>query len=115
MHRLARDERFEEAAATRGRLVALSRALARQRALSMMHTATRVVVQTDDGHVELRRGRVALDDGVLPDVDARAMADEVLVVALWLDRNAGRLRLVHVDGTLASAWPGVSTATGKSV
>jgi DNA polymerase-3 subunit epsilon len=112
MHRLARDERFEEAAATRDRLAALSRALARQRSLQMMRAAARVILESADGRVELQCGRVVLDDGTLPDIDARAEADEVLLVARWLDRNADHMRVVHVDGTLASRWPGVSVGGG---
>lgn len=30
------------------------------------------------------------------------LADELLLAARWLDRNAGRVRLRHVDGELSS-------------
>jgi DNA polymerase III subunit epsilon len=100
MHRLADDERFEEAAATRDRLAALMGAMRRRRALDMMHEAERVVLDTDQGCIELRRGHVVLDDLFEHD-----NPDEVLLVARWLDRNAHRVRLVHVDGVLASLLP----------
>src|SRR5262245_5127016 len=62
MMRLAEDERFEEAAATRDRLVALARALERRRTLAMWRGIRRVVVRCDGLRVELRFGLVVLDD-----------------------------------------------------
>jgi hypothetical protein len=35
------------------------------------------------------------------------LADELACVAAWLDRNARKVRLVHCEGTLASALPAV--------
>jgi DNA polymerase-3 subunit epsilon len=98
MHRLAGDERFEEAAATRDRLAAFTGARQRRRALDMLRAAERVVLETDEGRIELRRGHLVLDDLEL----APENTDEMLLVARWLDRNARRVRLVHVDGTLAN-------------
>ncbi len=42
---------------------------------------------------------------VQPGPVAPADADELTVVAAWLDRNAHRIRIDHVDGTLASPLP----------
>jgi len=101
MRRLSDDERFEEAAATRDRLAAFTGAVERRRALDMLDAAERVVLETDHGRVELRRGHVVLDDlGLTPE-----NTDEMLLVARWLARNATRVRLVHVDGVLASPLP----------
>ena len=54
-------------------------------------------------------GRLAFDDmsldsglaGPLP----RELADELACVARWLDTEAGRVRLVHCEGELASRLP----------
>lgn len=45
----------------------------------------------------------AAGDGALP----REMAEELDIVATWLDRSATRARLIHVDGELSSEWPGL--------
>jgi DNA polymerase-3 subunit epsilon len=67
MMRLAEDERFEEAAATRDRLAALGRTLERRRTLAMWRGIRRVVVRCDGLRVELRHGLVVFDeDGLLP-------------------------------------------------
>ncbi len=109
MHRLASEERFEEAAATRDRLHAFTRALERARRLDMMHRAHRIVVETDEGLVDIRHGRVQLDGEVLA---TEASADELALVARWLHAQAHRLRLLHVDGELSSTWPRVPDYTG---
>jgi len=104
MYRLSDEERFEEAAATRDRFAAFTGAVERRRALDMLRAAERVVLDTDDGRVELRRGHVVLDDlGLAPE-----NTDEMLLVARWLDRHAHRVRVVHVDGVLASPLPHVT-------
>jgi hypothetical protein len=38
------------------------------------------------------------------------MVDELAAVAAWLDRNAARVRLVHVEGELCCVVPGGSGA-----
>jgi DNA polymerase III subunit epsilon len=58
MHRLAEEERFEEAAATRDRLGALARALQRRRTIAMWRGIGCLVVECDGERVEIRRGRV---------------------------------------------------------
>ena len=62
MHRLADEERFEEAAATRDRLGALARALQRRRTIAMWRAVARLVVECDGQRVEIRRGRVRWPD-----------------------------------------------------
>ncbi len=109
MHRLAGDERFEEAAATRDRLHTYTRAVERARRFDMLHRAERIVVETDAGVVEIRDGRVQLDDEPF---DAEASADELAAVARWLHAQAHRIRLVHVDGELSSTWPAVPAYAG---
>jgi DNA polymerase-3 subunit epsilon len=125
MHRLADDERFEEAAATRDRLAALVRALERRRTLALWRGIRRVVVRYDGTRVELRYGLVVFaEDAVLADsvpTESPACEDsseessraefsaeevaEVLAVDRWLRRNAGRLEILSVDGELASPLP----------
>jgi hypothetical protein len=107
MHRLAREERYEEAAATRDRLSALARALQRQRTVAMLHAAERIELDGPIGTVELRRGRVVLP-GDEPEVEiAPDTTDELFTVARWLRQTAGQLRLVRVDGCFASRLPAV--------
>ena len=63
MANLARAERFEEAAATRDRLAALSRAISRQRAVDQLRATRALVVEGAEGRLELRHGRLVLSDG----------------------------------------------------
>ncbi len=102
MHRLADEERFEEAAATRDRLDALTRALTRRRTVAMWRAAARVLIEVDGARVDIRRGGVVLDDDEPLADDDHA---EILAVARFVDRNATRATLVHVDGVLASEYP----------
>ena len=47
-----------------------------------------------------------LDEGVsVTGKQLRHLADELACVGTWLDAEAGRLRLVHCDGELASPLP----------
>jgi DNA polymerase-3 subunit epsilon len=116
MHALAVDERFEEAADVRDRASALSMAIRRQRRLDGLRRAGRVVVEVPG------RGGVELDGGLLvrswTGVDQaplsfdvatevrgplpRHLADEVAVVAAWLEHEAARVRLVSCSDLLAS-------------
>ncbi|KAA0232517.1 MAG: putative bifunctional exonuclease/endonuclease protein [Acidimicrobiales bacterium] len=132
---LATQERFEEAADVRDRADALATALRRQRSFDQLRRQARLVVEAADGSgAEVRRGRLvrswpgvtaerarvgslpgmagsplqAIPDdpggpetGPLP----KELADEVLCLARWLDDNAGRLRVVHVDGEACSTLP----------
>jgi DNA polymerase-3 subunit epsilon len=103
MHRLAEEERFEEAAATRDRLAALARALERRRTVAMWRRVDRLVVDCDGQRVELRRGRVRWPDDDAP--DGGDDIAEILTVDRWVSRNAGRLQVARVEGELASALP----------
>jgi hypothetical protein len=118
---LAGDERFEEAADVRDRASALASAIRRQRRLDAVRRAGRVLLEVPG------RGGVELDGGVLvrswhgnqPPLtlevtpggetsDARGplprhLADEVAVVAAWLEREAARVRLVSCSEGLVSA------------
>ncbi|MDQ1445809.1 MAG: polymerase subunit epsilon, partial [Acidimicrobiaceae bacterium] len=133
MRALALASRFEEAAAMRDRASALARAVARQRRLDGLRRAGRVLVEVPgEGGAVLDRGRLVAawaDDGQVPlaaDIDAgadadaglqdarapwiepplaRDQADEVAVVAAWLDAKAARVRLVRCDGELSSTLP----------
>ena len=119
MRRLADDQRFEEAAATRERLSSLAGALRRNRLVEQLRGAALLVLDTPGGRRELARGRLLLAEGpgalvqpgsVSPPSGppARDEIDELLLVGRWLEKSAARLRLVAVDGVLASMLPGVS-------
>jgi DNA polymerase III subunit epsilon len=118
MARLAAAERFEEAAATRDRLSALTRALYRQRAVQQLRTTQRLLLDTPEGRVELWRGRVvfpedrdALDvgDQSTSSVPKPEEIDELLTVARWLTQHAHEVRIVTTRGTFASAFPRLPT------
>jgi DNA polymerase-3 subunit epsilon len=117
MATLAAAERFEEAADVRDRAAALATALARQRRTDALRRAGVVrLAFAGDAGAELRNGvlvrtwtgepglPLALGpdpppaDGPLP----TDVADEVGCIAGWLEAEAGRVRLEHCDGGLAS-------------
>ena len=136
MHVLAEQERFEEAAITRDRVAALTRVLRRRQTLAWLSSSGRMSVAVDDGVVTFVDGRLLLGDPELdltappttaPDrrrrrgtsVPAhldRRQADELLVVARWLDREvgAGRARLLEASGsTELTACAARSPATSR--
>lgn len=111
MRALARDRRFEEAAAVRDRAAALSRSIARQRRLEALRASGHLVVEVaGEGGAVLEHGRVAMawPDGARPlaafaaPAAVRAPAptpaahevDELVVVASWLQARAGRLTVL---------------------
>jgi DNA polymerase-3 subunit epsilon len=129
MQALADAHRFEEAADVRDRAAALARAIGRQRQLDGLRNAGRVELELPSGKAAvLAAGRLA-DEGRLPfdghdvlwRVDRtecgevakeprlpplpRELADELACVARWLDAEAGRVRLLHCEGELASRLP----------
>jgi DNA polymerase-3 subunit epsilon len=179
MLRLADDERFEEAAATRDRLTALARALERRRTLAMWRGIRRMVVRCEGLRVELRHGLVVFaEDALLAEssyAEPRRSEDsseessgrrevsrtdtpsakptpreesseesprrevsrtgtpppkatpreesseeslrrefsaeevaEVLAVDRWMQRNAGRVQVLFVDGEFASPLPRIT-------
>lgn len=138
MRDLAAEERFEDAAATRDRLDAFADAVRRQRLADRARDVERLVVEDRAGHRwEIRRGRLtrywppATHDGA-PRLDGldvgrlveavpvdpgparsgplrRELADELLLTARWLDRNADRVRLLFAEGALVS--PSVAVPT----
>jgi DNA polymerase III subunit epsilon len=116
MNRLAGSERFEEAGATRDRLAALARALRRRRIVEQLHATERLVLETPEGRVELRRGRLVLpEDTAALSADtsdtsstaapSRDEIDELLVIARWLEQHAADVRVVTTRGTYASVLP----------
>jgi DNA polymerase III subunit epsilon len=122
---LAAAQRFEEAAELRDRAAALSRALRRQRQLDALRRAGTMTLRLPDGAgVELERGVLvrawgpgtAPEQGVL-DLELAAgalpapspgsgplpptLADELAVVASFLDQHAARVRIEHASEGLA--------------
>jgi hypothetical protein len=125
MTALARDQRFEEAVDVRERAAALSAALERQRRLDRLRTAGRVLIELDDGGgAELVNGHLVRSwsdhQPTLALVDVPLArdgivgfdeVDELLCVARWLDERAGRFRLTHSEGGLASPYPPLPSFT----
>ncbi len=126
MRALAADRRYEEAAATRERAAALASTLVRQRRLDALRTAGRMRLEVEgEGGAVLDGGRLVsawegTEPSMLPFAEAdapagpsppadgplpRDLADEVLCVAAWLDRSAGRIRLSRCEGGLTSSLP----------
>jgi len=117
MQAYSAEERYEEAADTRDRLAALTRALRRARLVELWRRLPRVVLDTPIGELELRHGVLQLDQVSLDDLAREAasldgpcprhLADEIVEVGRWIERNAHDIRVLHVDGELASVWPNV--------
>jgi len=114
MRSLAEAERFEEAADTRDRAAALSRALARQRQLDALRRAGRLEADHDGRRLVFRSGLLGPQAGVEaadpPDPGPgapvpRHLVDELSCVASWLDAESSRLRLLRCDGELALPLP----------
>jgi hypothetical protein len=120
MHRLAAGRRYEEAVVARQQYQALAEALRRQRLIDTVRAAGRVVVESGGVALEIEEGRLVtpgLPGPVGPATPIPAPlpgdeAGEVLLVARWLEREgaAGRLRLVHSDGSLDALWPATAAA-----
>lgn len=138
MRALAAAERFEEATNVRERLGDLCAALRRQRDLNALISSGRLVVRLEHGEtLELRHGvlwrawppgdptqatlwddrsdaaarPVEMQPAELPEPGRPVplvLADELAVVAGWLQRHADRVRLIHADSPFTSAWPGVA-------
>jgi DNA polymerase III subunit epsilon len=125
MARYAAEQRYEQAAVTRDRLEALSRALDERRRIATVCAAGELVLARPHPRgrevTVLRHGQVAsvtilpADDPIQPAADApddgpepisgpppRHLADELRLVARWLDQVAGEAEVVAVSGTFAS-------------
>ena len=85
---LASAERFEEAAATRDRLAALSRAISRQRTVEQLRAARSLVVDGPEGRLELTHGRLDLRDGPGGERDSPAPVRPVAATGTRRDRRA---------------------------
>jgi len=120
LSRLARQQRFEEAAGLRDCAAALSRALERQRRYDALRSAGQIRVELADGaravidRGVLRHasgpgdagpggpsGRAAPCPGACSEPVPRDAVDELATVAAWLDARASSARLVSCDGGLA--------------
>ena len=121
MHALAGRDRFEEAADVRDRASAFAEAHRRVRRFRRLRLAGRLVIRFGDHRAVFQDGRLVATESVAeptlfgasvhgsPEADTRpvdpADADELTVVSGWLDKNAHRIRVEHVDGVLCSALP----------
>lgn len=96
MRQLGEQERFEEATQVRNRAAAFADAVAKQRRLEQVQQAGSLTVETTDGV------RIHIGEGgsVAP-----GSLEEWLCVGSWLDRNAGKIRVVASDGALVSPLP----------
>jgi DNA polymerase III subunit epsilon len=122
----AAQQRYEQAAAARDRLEALTRALAEARRTGALAGAGEIVLaRPHPGGREVtvvRHGQlvsvtiVPADNAIQPATDVpehdlqpitgpppRHLVDEVRLVARWLDQVAGEVEVVAVSGTLASS------------
>jgi DNA polymerase-3 subunit epsilon len=133
MEVLAGDERYEEAADMRDRAIAFADAHRRVRRLDLVHRAGRLVVQLGGQRTVIEDGRLrhteqadapSLLSSVGRDLDREhaphrcvepAAADELTVLAGWIERNAERLRIEHCDGTLCSPLPRLPDLPARSV
>lgn len=137
MESLADAERYEGAAVARDRAAALAGALRRQRRFDRLRAAGRIVLELPGGGgAEVSRGRLVrswgeskASDGVGPFAGQLAldlveipprdgplpteMADELTYVASWLDRYAGNVRLVEVDGSFTSPLPALPSFAAR--
>lgn len=126
----AAEQRYEQAAATRDRLEALSRALSDSRRTTSLLDADELVLavpRRGRREVTVIRGGQLAATAVLPaaDEDAvarllataaavepfagpppRHLADEVRLITAWLEAVAGRAEVLAVRGRLASPWVG---------
>ncbi len=121
MHALARSERYEEAAATRDRLAALTRALRRRNAVDAIRAVPYLEMRRDDGsRAEFRYGRLIIaagpgNDGEFinaPSLDIPVRPDEIdelLIVANAFARSARAWHVTQVDGEYASQLPNVAS------
>ncbi len=119
MRALAADARFEEAADMRDRAGAFVDAHRRVRRFTRLRRAGWLVVRFGARRAVFDGGRLVTTEAVdAPTLfgsaaEARgeprpvdpADADELAVVSAWLDKNAHRVVVEHVDGVLASALP----------
>ena len=120
MRRLARSERFEEAAEARERAASLERALASHLAVRTLLSAGEIALQIDGRIVLIRHGRLCGAASVRDDADAAKTVDslrdsaelhalssfltdgvqrEARVIAAWIARNAEKCSLLEVSGT----------------
>jgi DNA polymerase III subunit epsilon len=126
----AAEQRYEQAAAARDRLEALSRALAEARRCATLIAAEELVLalpRRTGSEVTIIRGGQLAATAVLPAGDQRAverlragaaaverfegplprhLADEVRLITAWLDAVAAKVEVLEVCGRLASPWIG---------
>jgi DNA polymerase-3 subunit epsilon len=125
LRRYAAEQRYEQAAVARSRLEALRRALDDRRRIATICAAGELVLARPHPRgrevTVLRHGQlvsvtiVPADDAIQPATNApehgpepvtgpppRHLADEIRLVARWLDQVAGEAEVVAVSGTFAS-------------
>ncbi len=122
MDALAAAERFEEAADVRDRAAALVGIVGRQRRIASLRASGRTELALGGGAGAVLDGGILIaawgrDGQVRPldivggvptpddDGDPDGADAERMCVAGWLDRTAGRVRLVDSTGELSSPWP----------
>jgi DNA polymerase III epsilon subunit family exonuclease len=88
----------------RARWHAVAAAIHTRHTVRTLRETARLELDTDEGLVEIREGNLMLPDG---DEPPPAGVEELLVIARWLARTRGAVKLVRGDGVCASALPGV--------
>lgn len=125
MRRFAAEQRYEQAAVTRDRLEALRRALDDRRRIATIQAAGEMVLARPhprgqevtvlrhgqlvsvtivpaDGPVQLETAAPEHDPEPIAGPPPRHLADELRLVARWLEQVAGKAEVLAVSGTLAS-------------
>ena len=128
MRVLATDDRFEEAADMRDRAAAFADGHRRVRRFTRLRRAGQLVVRLGDRRIVLDGGRLVTTEAVheptlfgtrapAPPAPTAPVApddaDELTVISRWLDDNADKLRIEHVDGVLCSPLPRLPDLRGK--
>jgi DNA polymerase III subunit epsilon len=98
MWRLARQERYEEAAELRERGSLLERALDRHIETRCLAAAGTIRLRVGEREIVIEEGRLV--DGGVPDASPDAAQKEARVIGRWLNRS-DEVRLVSVSGTWA--------------
>ncbi len=141
IEKLAKTQRYEEAADVRDRAEALAGLLRRHRRFDLLRRAGRVRLGIGDGWVELVGGQLSrsgqaedsdelFGPAALPTPEAtattesllvvplpvpqRAEADELLTVVGWIERNIDKVTIEEVEGVLANPLPALPVFKSKT-
>jgi hypothetical protein len=98
---LSEQHRFEEAVSAREHVRALVDAARRVRAASMLARAGLMRLVIGSSVVTIQQGHLVRVDGRAMPVEPDEHPDEPRLIAAWLARNLGRIRLMSCEGEAA--------------